>query len=438
MKIKDLENKNIAIWGLGVEGKSVLKLLNKNFPNKKIKIIEDKNSSFSDNIDNSIIDQLKDIDIVIRSPGVSIYKEEIIFAKKNFNTTFITEKSLFFGELEDKKIKSIAITGTKGKTTTSTFCAYLLEKIGYKVLLAGNMGIPTIDLLDKIDEYDFVVIEISSYQASDLVSFPKIGILLNLFPEHINWHLTHENYYKDKINLLKGSEYKIINGKDDLVLEYTKDLNNKILFGTLDTIHYENNYFCKKDKKLFQTKNMKLLGEHNYQNLCSVLTALDILNIDFNNIKQEYFDNFKPIEHRLETIEHKEILFINDSISTIPEATIACYEIFKDKNIYGILGGYDRKQDYSNLINYIIKNKNIKFLTLIGETGERLSKILIDNNFNNFELYDTLNNCIKKLYSIAKNNKNSVIILSPASASYDMYRNFEERGNHFKNLINEI
>ena len=183
---------------------------------------------------------------------------------------------------------------------------------------------------------------------------------------------------------------------------------------------------------------MKLLGAHNYQNLCSILTVLDILKIDFNNIKQEYFDSFKPVEHRLETIEKNGILFINDSISTIPEATIACYNIFKDKSIYSILGGFDRQQDYSDLIKYILDNKNIKFITLLGQTSKRISKELAENNFNNFLLCNTLEECVKNLYDKAKTDKNPVIILSPASASYDMYKNFEERGKHFKELIKNL
>ncbi len=438
MKISDLTDKKVAIWGLGIEGKAVLKKLNEKFPDKKITIVDDKNCPAHTGINTCIVDQLRNMDVVIRSPGVSIYKDEILFIKKNFNTKFITEKTLFFGELEDKKVKTIAITGTKGKTTTSTFCAYILKKLGYKVLLAGNMGVPTIELIDKAEDYDFAVVEISSYQASDLLSFPTFAVLLNLFPEHINWHLTHNNYYADKCHLLSGSKYKIVNGDNEKVLEYPSNIEDKILFGVKNGFHYEDGYFYNKEKKLFSSKNMKLLGAHNYQNLCSILTVLDILKIDFNNIKQEYFDSFKPVEHRLETIEKNGILFINDSISTLPEATIACYNIFKDKSIYSILGGFDRQQDYSDLIKYILDNKNIKFITLLGQTSKRISKELAENNFNNFLLCNTLEECVKNLYDKAKTDKNPVIILSPASASYDMYKNFEERGKHFKELIKNL
>ena len=440
MKINDLENKKIAIWGLGVEGKATLEVLKKRFPNKDVVIIDDKNCPQEINkegLNIFIMNQIQNLDVIIRSPGVSIYKPEIIYAKKILKIIVITEKTIFFSELEGLKVKTIGITGTKGKTTTSTFCATLLQKLGYKILLCGNMGVATIKLIDEAKKMDYVVVEMSSYQCSDLLSFPTLAILLNLFPEHLQWHLSHQQYYEDKSNLLKGAKYKIINGVNDNVLKYTENIENKIEFGTKKTIHWQNGFFYDEKKKLFSTKNMKLLGEHNYQNLCSILTVFKILKIDFTKIKQEYFDNFDPIEHRLEIIKCNEILFVNDSIATIPEATIACYNIFKDKNIYGILGGFDRGQDYTNLAKNIISD-NVKFITLLGQTAPRIAEALTKYGFNNFLICGTLKVCFETLYNRAKEDKNSVIILSPASPSYDMYKNFEERGNEFKNFIKEL
>ena len=432
MKISNLENKNIGIWGLGVEGKAVLKVLNQTFPQKEIFIIDDKNYNNSQDL----VNDLKKLDIIIRSPGVSIYKPEIIEAKKS-GVVFVTEKTLFFDEIKGKT-KTIAITGTKGKTTTSTFCAYLLEKLGYNVLLVGNMGVPAIELIEEAKNVDFVVAELSSYQCSDLKANIDYGVVLNLFPEHIDWHKTHENYYKDKLNLLKNVSHPIINGKDEKILSLLENKNKCIEFNTQNSINYKDGYFFDKDKKLFSTKNMKLLGDHNYQNLCSILTILKLLNIDFTRIKQEYFDNFEPIEHRLEIIEKNNITFVNDSICTIPEAAIACYKIFKQKNIYGILGGYDRQQDYSKLTDYIKNQKNIKFLALLGQTANRIAKNLQEINFNNFKICDSLKDCFDILYQQAKNNNNSALILSPAATSYDMYKNFTFRGQDFKNCIDKI
>ncbi len=431
MKICDLENKKIAIWGFGVEGKSVLKILEKEYLKKEILIIDDKNYSDSQ----KLIDDLKKVDVVIRSPGVSIYKPEIIYAKEHFKTQFITEKTLFFGELKNSKTITIGITGTKGKTTTSTFCVYLLEKIGYNVMLAGNMGIPTIELLDEAKKKDFVIIELSSYQTSDLQEFPTIAVLLNLFPEHLQWHHTHEKYYEDKCSLLRWVEMAIVNGNDERVNFYTKNIKNKLLFNVPSKIHYENGFFYDGNIKLFYSKSMKLLGEHNYQNLCSVLSILKYLNIDFSRVKQEYFDNFQPVEHRLEIIKKKNITFVNDSISTTPETAIACFEVFKDKNIYGILGGFNREQDYSKLAEYIATHKNIKYLTLLGQTADKIADEIKKQNFNYFKKCETLEDCTRLLLEKSKDDSNIVITLSPGAPSYDMFKNFEERGNIFKNIV---
>lgn len=438
MKICDLKNKKIAIWGLGVEGKAVLKVLNEQFPDKKIDIIDDKNCPSNKGLNVCVLNQLKSIDIVIRSPGVSIYKEEIELVKKNFGVQFLTEKSLFFAELENEKVKVIAITGTKGKTTTSIFCAYILEKLGYKVMLMGNMGVPTIEQIENAKKCDYVVIELSSYQTSDLLSFPGIGVILNLFPEHIDWHRSHKNYYLDKINLLKNVKYKIVNGTEKKVIEYTHDMDNKIIFGTDNSLHYKDGYFFDGKIKLFSTKNMQLLGDHNYQNLCSVFTILKTLNIDLNKIKQGWLDEFKPIDHRMEIIKRHNIIFVNDSISTIPEATMACYNVFKNHGIYGILGGFNREQDYSALVNYILASKNIKFISLLGQTSQRIGKMLEQANFKDFKICASMKECVETLYEKAESDKNSVIILSPSAPSYDMYKNFEERGKDFRNVIGDL
>lgn len=440
MKISDLKDKKVAIWGLGVEGKAVLKKLNETYKDKEIIIINDKDiPQEKDKNGNNIylLNLLKDLDIVIRSPGVSIYKSEIVYAKKEYNTMFITEKTLFFGEIEGNNVKTIAITGTKGKTTTSTFCAYILEKLGYKTLLVGNMGVPTIEILDEAKSSDYVVLEISSYQASDLLMFPETAVLLSLFHDHVAWHLTYENYYKDKVNLLSGTKNKIVNAINEKCMEYTEKFKDRILFNTNNSIHYTDGYFYDGDKKLFSSKNMKLIGEHNYQNLCGALTALKINGIDLSKIKQEYLDNFSPVEHRLETIDKNNIIFVNDSISTIPEASIACFKAFKYKNIYAILGGYDKKNDINELITYIVNN-NIKFIALIGDVKENLANALKTKGYNNYQICSDMKESVELLYNKAILDKDAVIAMSPGHASYGLYNNFEERGQDFKEIVNNL
>jgi UDP-N-acetylmuramoylalanine--D-glutamate ligase len=403
--LETLKNKKVAVWGSGIEGKAVLEKLNKTFPNKEIIILSDENAK---------LELSKGLDVVIRSPGVSIYKDEIIEAKKD-GVVFITEKTLFYSEIKNSNVVSIGITGTKGKTTTSIFFTHILQKMGYKTILTGNIGIPTINLIDEAKNADFVITELSSYQCSDLLEFPKVGILLNLYPEHIDWHKTHENYYKDKKKLLSGVEIAI----------------NEC------SIVYENKFWWYNNKQLWNTKNMKLLGDHNYKNLSFVFTAIDKLGIDLNRIKQEYLDEFTPIEHRMEIIDKDGIKFVNDSIGTTPETALACFETFREKNIYSILGGFDRQQDYSKIARFIQNNNSIKFITVLGQTASRIKQELKKVNFTNYKICQSLKECIDILKEQVKNNsdKNAAIILSPSAPSYDMYKNFEYRGNEFKKMI---
>ncbi|GMO60742.1 MAG: UDP-N-acetylmuramoyl-L-alanine--D-glutamate ligase [Rickettsiales bacterium] len=414
--LNKLKDYSVGIWGLGVEGKAVLEKLNATFPEKEITILDDTNAK----------DYVDKLDLIIKSPGVSIYKDEIKNAKK---TIFITEKTIFYSEMKDAKTMTIGITGTKGKTTTSTFCNYILEKIGYKTLLTGNMGVPTIKLIDEAKTCDFIVTELSSYQTSDLQEFPKAGILLNLYPEHIDWHLTHENYYKDKLHLLDGVEI--------MVSPYQKgDYNNQIDYNSTNfDVIYKDGFWWKGEQKLWDTTNMKLLGEHNYKNLSFVFTLLNKLNVDLSKIKQEYIDDFNPVEHRLEIVKKDGIVYVNDSICTIPEAAIACYKTFKDKNIYGILGGFDRQQDYTELVQTIKEATNIKYLALLGETGDRLVKNCDEIGYKNYTKCETFEECVKILKEKSSGDNNVAIILSPAAPSYGMFKNFEERGKVFKELI---
>ncbi|MDR2526627.1 MAG: UDP-N-acetylmuramoyl-L-alanine--D-glutamate ligase [Rickettsiales bacterium] len=405
--LKYLEDKNIGIWGSGVEGKAVLEKLKSLYPYKNIDILNDENAK-------DFIDKL---DIIIKSPGVSIYKPEIQNAKK---TIFITEKTIFYSELALEKVVTIGITGTKGKTTSSTFCDHILKKIGYKTLLTGNIGVPTIGLIDEAKKSDFVITELSSYQCSDLISFPKVGILLNLYHEHVDWHRTRKNYYGDKLHLLSGV---------NIVISKYKTKINPL------TVTYRNGFWRLDNKKLWNTKNMKLLGEHNYRNFSFIFSALHKIGVDLSKIKQEHIDEFMPIEHRLEIVKKDNITFVNDSISTIPQATIACYKTFKNYNIYGILGGFDRKQSYNSIISYLKKNKNIRYFALIGQTAQRIAKSLDDNGIQNYKVCDNLTECVNLLKQQSVNTENPAIILSPASPSYDMFKDFKERGMEFKKLI---
>jgi UDP-N-acetylmuramoylalanine--D-glutamate ligase len=437
MLIKDLLEKKILIWGYGFEGKATLQFLLKH--NIKNKILIANAVEIKENIDNVefIIesDILKyNFDVVIKSPGVSYYKDEIKILQDR-GILITSTLNIFLAETQNaKNLKTIAITGTKGKSTTAMACYHILKNIGYNVAFAGNMEVSFFDYIDYLDKYDYFVLELSSYQVTNMLYDVDYSIVLNLFNEHIDWHKSHDNYFRDKMNINNFSKNRIVNANSQLIKKYLKDEINYIYFNTENGFHLTDNFIYKASKKLFNIDKLSnIKGRHILENFNSLFTVLDMENIDLNGAF-ESLKSFEMLEHRLEVFyedKKRKIVFVDDSISTIPEATIECLKTFSDyDNIRLVLGGFDRKQNYDDMINIIKNNKKIK-LYLLGETGKRLEEKL--NNCIFFDKFEDL------IIAIIKDiEDNTAILLSPASTSYDMFKNFKERGDIFKKRILEI
>ena len=415
----------ILIWGYGLEGKSALDYFLKIGKNdlyvatKEAIDVKVKNVNFI--LEKDIFDY--NFDLVVKSSGISYYKEEV---QKliNMNVKITSNLNIF---LENNNSKTIAITGTKGKSTTSSILYHILKNMDYKVALVGNIGKSFLDIVDE--KFDYVIMELSSYQIKTLYNTVDYGIILNLFPEHIDWHKTHENYFNDKFSLSSHSEKFICNGKNEILNRYIK--NDFIEFGNLKGFYVKDSCIFYNDKKIVDTKLFtNIRGEHIFENICGILTFLKEEKIDINKAL-DTLHTFKTLQHRLEIFYNKNnTIFVDDSISTIPEATIEAIKTFKDNDIFLILGGYDRKQDYNKLISLINNTNNIKKVFLLGQTGKRLYEY-------DFKCEKELFNSIEELVeSIKKENlDNKTVLLSPASPSYDMFKNFEERGSIFKKLM---
>lgn len=450
MNISDLDNKKLAIWGLGSEGWSILKFLKKKFPAKEIYIFNDK--EFAKEINDTLIQDpfvkivygndirknLKNIDTIIRSPGVSIYKEDLIYAKNN-GIKISSSTNLWFSEhINDKKI---VVTGTKGKSTTSSMITHLLRNSGLRVTLGGNIGTPMIDMLSVEPKPDIWVMELSSYQISDLEYSPNISLLLNLFPEHLDWHLNLENYYRDKLNLFSNqnkNDISILNKKDTNTLKYIENLDMKkiLFFNDEEAFHVKDKYLYYKDEKIFNGKYMPIPGNHNLLNLCSALTILKYLNIDFRK-NVEYIKSFKGLPHRLYPWGIiNDILYIDDSISTTPESSIAALETYKDKKLTILMGGFDRGLNFEKFANYILNNNNIFSIITMPDNGYRIAETIRKkiNDNSNFILIETnsLEEAVNKAKEITP--KDGIILLSPGSPSYGKFKNFAERGETFAKL----
>ncbi len=409
MRLSEFKNKTVACWGYGMEIKSFIKKMKYYCP-KKIIVIDKDKIDFQDYIsEKNILNHIDEIDIIVKSSGVSIYSE--LFEKVTKQIPYTTIPNIFLSEIKEHRKThtapiTIGITGTKGKSTVSSLLNHILNYLGFVSVIAGNIGVSLLDILDGLKR-DFIVAELSSHQVASLNKSPDISVLINLFPEHIHWHKSHENYFKDKLRLLEIEK------------------NDKIKIDTRK-INFE--------KLSFELKNTSLLGDHNTKNIISVIEILKKLNIQFNQKTIEAIQNYKGLPHRLEIIKTGKITYIDDSISTIPESTIEAIKTFQCKEINLILGGKNREQNYDKLSNFLKTTQAVKRIFIIGETAEIIYTSLLRSGFPIKSIYkkQTLQKAMEQINKIVTTG---VVLLSPAAPSYDQFKNFIDRGNKFRLLV---
>jgi UDP-N-acetylmuramoylalanine--D-glutamate ligase len=449
LKINNLKNKKIAIWGAGSEGLAVLRVLQHKMPESDITILNDK--PISENVykilektkpgvslmtGEAVKTSLENFDVIIKSPGVSIYRPEVIAAKEK-GVYFTSSTQLWFHEHANEKI--IAVTGSKGKSTTTSLIAHMLKALGYDVILAGNIGIPLIEMLDE--KPDFWVLEMSSYQTSDFVGSVSVAVLLNLYPEHLDWHGTVENYYRDKWNLLQQvcNGTVILNDIMEAGFPRLRSPSRNLMvqptyFNHSKGLHVQDSWIYDNNEPIIATDQIPLKGEHNISNLCAALTVLKSFNLDLKEAVDS-LTSFQGLPHRLTVLGEKDdILYVDDSISTIPQAAIAAMEAFKNRPISILLGGYDRGVDMTELIDYLFEHP-IHLVITMPESGERIARsIRCDKRKSPFRLYEVKD--LEQAIEMAQKNtpKGGIILLSPAAPSYHAFKNFKERGNSFSRM----
>jgi len=415
----DLNNKRIGIWGMGKEGISA----------KRAVLTYAQPADITEISEDNPHDIFK-CDIVIKSPGVSLYRSEITEAK-NKGIIITSGTNLFFAN-KNPNTTVIAVTGTKGKSTTSSLLAHTLKTLGENVVLGGNIGVPLVDLVDT--QADYIVAELSSYQCADFIGTPNIGVLVNLYPEHLPWHTSHDRYYQDKLNMISRAKIQILNTLDERTHKYTdtdERFKNAVYFN--DTVYEDGDYFYDGTQKLFPCTSLNLTGEHNRKNACGVLTVIKELGLNLT-VCEQAFKTFEALPHRLQIIGHKNgLTFIDDSISTTPETAIAALKAIGYKRpITLIIGGQDRGQDFTELINYVKNHPTVQLITL-PDTGGRIADEARKNNLPVYECH-TMAEAVQQ--AVLTTPAGGTVLLSPAAPSYNMYKNFEERGEDFKKCIN--
>lgn len=421
----DLENKKIAIWGLGKEGISTLQFIqNNNIKCKGIGILDTKDLPEIEGTKKlNKTEELNKYDLIFKSPGIVADKSKIDIDK-------LTSQTEEFIKILSEQI--IGITGTKGKSTTSSLTYTILKNYYPNTVLVGNIGIPCFNAINEIDENTKIVFELSCHQLEFIRYSPHIAVILDLYPDHLDHYKTFENYINAKLNINKFQK-----DEDILIFGETckKYINSTINNNICINDYIKNRTITINDKKIEILENeTNLMGEHNFFDIAvSYYICSEVYKISNEEFKTA-LKKFKGLAHRLEYVTTKDnVAYYDDSISTIGETTIEGIKALKKVNTL-ILGGMDRKIDYSNLEDFILDEPNLENLILMPDTGTRIYKELEEKgNTKKCYLVDNLEEAVKKAKEVTK--KDTICLFSPAAASYGFFKNFEERGNKFKELL---
>lgn len=428
----------VALVGYGIEGVAVLKYW---LDQGAIVTVcdQDANKQLPVGIERQLgenyLDKLDRFDIIWRTAGIN---PELILAKnptvQNKITTTVNE---FLRVCPTRHV--IGVTGTKGKGTTSTLIAKLLEAAGESVFLGGNIGISPFDFIHQLHENSWVVLELSSFQLCDITHGTEIAVCLMVVPEHLNWHKDFEDYLNAKAQLFIHQQ------PSDIAIYYANNDNAKAIAGHSPGIkvpfyvepgaHVENNAIIIGREEVVNTSELKLLGAHNWQNVCAAVTAAWQVTQNIVAMRS-VLTTFSGLEHRLEFVrEINGVKYCDDSFGTTPETAAVAIEAFSAPKIV-ILGGSDKGASYDELARVVAKSDMRKVL-LIGDQAARIQAALEKAGFTNFALGGgNMTEIVGKAHALAQ--PGDVVLLSPACASFDMFHDYKDRGSQFKRVVNNL
>ena len=443
------ENKKIFILGMARSGyhaakvlagrnnKIVLNDMNANQDEGRVKELEDLGvkvvlgSHPDDILDESF-------DYIIKNPGVKFDHKYLKYAEEH-NIKVINEIEMAY-HLLPKDVKIVAVTGTNGKTTTTSLIYDIVSRTHPgNTHLAGNIGFPLCEVLSNIKKGDYLIMEIGVPQLHDFYDYnPDIGVLTNIFEAHLDMFGTREYYNENKLRLFMNhtkDNIAVINKGNDDAYRITKDIKStKEYFSSkevIDGTYLKDNKIYYYDEEIVDTKDVKLQGVHNYENIMAAIIVCKYLNIS-NEIIVESLKEFSGVEHRIEYVRTlKGIDFYNDSKATNVTSTQIALSTFKKPTIL-ILGGLDRGHSFDGLLEYM---SNVKLVCSLGQTSKRIKEWCDKNNIV-CHSYETLKEATLNAYENANNG--DVVLLSPACASWDQYKCFEDRGTEFKKIVKDL
>jgi UDP-N-acetylmuramoylalanine--D-glutamate ligase len=381
-----------------------------------------------------LIAALSACDVVVRSPGVSIYRPELR-ALRDAGTPITTATALWLAEHGSDGV--VGVTGTKGKSTTAALACHLARAAGRTAQLAGNIGVPALDLLDA-EPAEVTIVELSSYHTADLDTGPEVALVTSLFREHTDWHGSEDAYRADKLRLLglPGVLVAVLNGRDERLQEELAARARAGLasvgYGVPDGWDLLADGIALNGDLRARSAELPLRGAHNALNLCGALAALAVLGIA--PALPASLSGFQPLSHRLEPVlERDGVLWVNDSISTTPESALAALASFPGREPILIGGGQDRRQDYAQLGRALAQTGAI--VIGVPSTGPRLLAAARGAGVASSRALEApdLAAAVELARGLAR--PGSVVLLSPAAPSYDSYRDFEQRGERFRELV---
>ena len=490
MRLSDLANARVAIWGFAREGRATLKVLRERFPHKPLTVFcnereasewardvsapslptasgervavrgqrsaidagsscdafpphptfspdavgregfklvggsdtaavfSDKNLAFATSPPDAAA--LSRFDVVVKSPGISPYLPPYPVAEAA-GVRFTSGTALWFAE--HPKARTICVTGTKGKSTVVALIAHLLRKSGKCTALAGNIGMPMLELLDPPREPDCWVIELSSFQTRDFGGAPTVAVVNNLYEEHLDWHGSTHRYTEDKLRIVERAKVVVVPAS-------LTAIPNAIRFGAEGGWHVRDGAIFRAERQVLGIASLSIPGEHNAQNVCAALAAVEAAGEDAL-LASAHVRTFKPLPHRLQTLGERDgVNYINDSISTTPYASVEALRSLQTGDVTILVGGFDRGVDWRIFVDYVATCPPRGIVTM-GANGETIARAL-DSAGIAVQRADTLADAFAHARAITP--RGGTIVLSPGAPSFDQFSDYTQRGREFARL----
>lgn len=459
MRLAELAGKRVAVWGYGREGRAALSVLRRYFPNQSIALFcseaeakdvgarfiapgslheEEKSRRNESHPCEGGIDvvttppdaaALSRFDVVVKSPGISPYREPYLSAEKA-GVRFTSGTAIWFAERANAR--TICVTGTKGKSTVTALIAHLLRAGGRRVALAGNIGLPLLELLEVDREPEWWVIELSSFQTRDFDGAPTIAVVNNVYEEHLDWHLTRDRYATDKLRIAKNAQRLVVNAaQPELAGLVRADLRNA--FNRNEGWHVRDAAIWRGDRAVLALDEIPLPGEHNALNVCAALAAIDAVGENAESLAS-HVAAFKALPHRLQPLgAHDGIDYVNDSISTTPYAAIEALRAVGERRATILVGGYDRGVDWMPFVDFVARHPPSAIVTM-GANGDAIAAALGGIAHPGFELKAV--RTLAEAFACARAfaTAGGAILLSPGAPSFDQFNDYTERGREFARL----